>query len=382
MEFELDETQVMVQRVVREFAAREIAPYAANWDATGEFPTEVIRKLGELGVTGTAFPEDYGGAGGDGLSLIIALEELAKADCSVAVTIEVVASLCGQLLLRFGTDAQKQLCLAPLLRGETIGAFALTEPGAGSDAGGLATRAEHFDGHWVLNGSKAFITNAGTEMTAFALVAARCGSNGDGEKAISTFIVPRGTPGFSVGPPYRKLGWHASDTRPVYFDDCRIPEANLLGEVGKGFAQFLWALDGARVGLAAIAVGLADTCLRLSLDHAKARCAFGQPISKHQAIQVKLADMALALELARLATYRAAALMDQGRPFKKEAAMAKLFASEAAVRAADEALQIHGGAGYMDDGPVARLYRDARVLTIGEGTSEIQRLIIARELGC
>jgi butyryl-CoA dehydrogenase len=382
MDFELDELQISVRGLAREFAAKEIAPYAALWDERAEFPAAVIRKLGELGITGISFPEAYGGSGGDSLSLVIALEELAKADCSVAVTLEVVTSLCGQLVLRFGTEAQKQEWLPRLLKGRAIAAFALTEPGAGSDAGGIITRAQLVDGRWAINGSKAFITNPGTPMTAFVLVAAVSGHDEVGHEEISTFIVPSGTPGFSVGPPYRKLGWHASDTRPLYFDDCRVPDSNLLGGRGRGLAQFLWALDGARVGLAAIAVGLADTCLQLALAHAKSRRAFSQPLSKFEAVQFKLADMGLAVDLARLATYRAAALMDRGKPFKKEAAIAKLYASEAAVRAADEALQIHGGAGYLEDGPVARLYRDARVLTIGEGTSEIQRLIIARELGC
>lgn len=382
MDFELDEFHVAVRGMVREFATREIAPYSAQWDERAEFPAPVIRKLGELGITGIPFPEEYGGSAGDGLLFVIALEELAKADCSVAITIGVTASLCGQQLLHFGGEAQKRKWLPPLLKGDAIAAFALTEPGAGSDAGGITTRAEHVEGQWVINGSKAFITNAGTPMTAFALVAAVSGQDEAGNKEMSTFIVPSGTPGFSVGPPYKKLGWHASDTRPLYFDDCRIPDSNLLGERGKGLAQCLWALDRARVGLAAISVGLTDTCLQLALAQAKARHAFGQPISKFQAIQFKLADMAVALDLARLATYRAAVLMERGKSFKKEAAIAKLYSSEAALRAADEALQIHGGTGYLEDGPVARLYRDARILTIGEGTSEVQRLVIARELGC
>lgn len=382
MDFELDETHLLVQQVVRDYAAKQIAPHAAEWDEQATFPASVIRELGELGVTGASFPAEFGGGGGDSLSLIVALEELAKADCSVAVTVEVVASLCGQLLLELGTTTQKREWLPPLLSGQAIAAFALTEPDAGSDASGIRTRAALVDGHWVLDGSKAFITNAGTEMTSVVLVAAVTGRDAADRKEISTFIVPAGTPGFSVGPPYRKLGWHASDTRPLYFDGCLIPESNLLGEPGRGLAQFLWALDGARVGLAAIAVGLADSCLRLSLDHARSRSVFGQPLFRFEAIQFKLADMAVDLEVARLATYRAAWLLDQGKPFKKEAAMAKLFASEAALRAANQAVQIHGGTGYMEDGPVARLYRDARVLTIGEGTSEIQRLIIARALGC
>ena len=292
-----------------------------------------------------------------------------------------VGELKGQLLLRFGTEEQKRRWLGPLLKGETVAAFGLTEPEAGSDAAAISTRADQINGHWMINGSKSFITNAGTPMTAFVIVAAVT-DEGREDGRLSTIIVPSDAPGFSAGPPYRKLGWRASDTRPLYFQDCRVPEGNLLGVRGQGLAQLLETLDGARVGLAAMSVGLAEAAMQLAMSHARERRAFGQPISKLQAIQFKLADMAVSVDLARLATYRAAALMDEGKPFRKEAAVAKLYASEAAVRVVDEALQIHGGAGYMEDSPIARLYRDARILTIGEGTSEIQRLVIARELGC
>jgi short/branched chain acyl-CoA dehydrogenase len=382
MDLDLGENQLMIQKAVRDFAAREIAPYSAQWDERAEFPAGVIRALGELGVTGLLLPEEYGGGGGDMLSMVVALEELAKVDASVAVTIDVVAGLCGQLLVRFGSEEQKRRWLTSLAQGETIAAFALTEPDAGSDAAGISTRAELVDGHWVINGSKVFITNSGTPMTAFVVVAAVTGRDEAGNKEFSTIIVPNGTPGFSAGPPHRKLGWHASDTRPLSFEECRVPEANLLGPQGRGLAQCLWALDAGRVGIAAMGVGLAEACLQLSLAFAKERYAFGEPIAKLQAIQLKLADMAVGVELSRLATYRAAVLMDQNRPFKKEAAIAKLYSSETAVKVVDEALQIHGGIGYMEDGPIARFYRDAKILTIGEGTSEVQRLVIARELGC
>ena len=381
MNFNLNENQLMIRDLVREFADKEIAPHTAGWDEREEFPAAVVRKLGELGITGTAFPEEYGGGGGDALSFMVALEELARADSAVAVTVGVVASLSGQLLRRFGTKEQKRRWLVPLLKGETIAAFGLTEPEAGSDAASIATKAEQVNGHWMVNGSKSFITNAGTPMTAFVIVAAVTGE-GREDGRLSTIIVPSDAPGFSAGPPYRKLGWRASDTRPLYFEDCRVPEENLLGVRGQGLAQLLETLDGARVGLAAMSVGLAEAAMQLAMSHARERRAFGKPISKLQAIQFKLADMAVSVDLARLATYRAAALMDEGKPFKKEAAVAKLYASEAAVRVVDEALQIHGGAGFMEDGPIARLYRDARILTIGEGTSEVQRLVIARELGC
>ena len=382
MDVSLSENHLMIQQMVREFAAKEIAPYSARWDEDEEFPADVIRKLGALGITGLLTPEEYGGGGGDMLSFVIALEELAKVDSSVAATVEVVGSLCEHLLLNFGTEEQKQRWLVPLAEGKTIAAFALTEPESGSDAAAMTTTADLVDGHWVVNGTKSFITNSGTPMTAFVLVAAVTGHDEEGKKEISTIIVPRDAPGFTVGPLYRKLGWRASDTRPLYFEDCRVPDANILGVRGRGFAQSLSALDVGRVAISAMAVGLAEACLQLSLAHAKQRQAFGGPLSKLQAIQFKLADMAVAVDLARLATYRAAVLLDQGKPFKKEAAIAKLYSSEAALRVVDEALQIHGGLGFMEDGPVARFYRDAKVLTIGEGMSEVLRLIIARELGC
>ncbi len=382
MDIALSDNHMMIQRTVRDFADREIAPYSAKWDEEGLFPAHIIAKLGELGITGLTFPSKYGGSDGDMLSLVVALEEIAKVDSSVAITIEVVTSLSGPLLLHFGTEEQKQKWLVPMLQGKTIGAFALTEPETGSDARGITTSASLVDGHWAINGSKSYITNSGTSMTDFIIVAAVTGGDEAGKKEISNIVVPKDAPGLSVGSSYRKIGWRASDTHPLFFEDCRVPEGNLLGERGRGLAQFMRVLDGGRVAISAMAVGLIEVSLQMSLAHALQRRAFGKPLSKHQAIQFKLADMAVSVDLARLATYRAASLVDQGLPHKKEAAIAKLFSSEAAVQAVDQAVQIHGGLGFMEDSPIARFYRDAKVLTIGEGTSEIQRMIIARELGC
>lgn len=381
MDFELSPEQLMLQRTVRDFAAARIAPHAAEWDQKALIPSAAIREVGELGVTGLLFPKEYGGGGGDMLSYAIALEELAKADLSLAVTISVVVSLCGQPVLRFGNMQQKERWLPPLIEGKALAAFALTEPDGGSNAAGIRTKATPRGSDWVLNGSKCFITNSGTSLTSFLLVAAVTGEEQQGQK-LSTFIVPAGTAGLTVEPGYRKLGWRASDTHPLSFHECAVPGESLLGEAHRGLPQLLWTLDKARVGLAAMAAGLAQACLDSALAYAKQRKTFGQQLSKWQAIQFKLADMAVAVDLARLSTYRAAWLIDQGKPFKQEAAMAKLYATEAALGVVDQAVQIYGGAGYMEDGPVARLYRDARVLTIGEGTSEMQRLLIARGLGC
>jgi alkylation response protein AidB-like acyl-CoA dehydrogenase len=380
MDIQLNEQQLMVQRAVREFAQREITPVIGQYYDQERFPADIVRKLGELGIPGLMFPSRYGGSDGDFISFLVAEEELARADASVAVTVEVSASMCGKLLDRFGTEEQKQRWLTPLAKGEVIASLALTEPEAGSDAAAIKTTAVRDGDEWVINGSKSFITNSGTEMTAFAIVAARATT--DGKSAISNILVPSGTPGFSVGPAYRKMGWKASATHPLYFEDCRVPATNLVGTEGKGLAQFLWVLDIGRVCIAAMAVGLMQACLDLSLDHAKKRRAFGKNLAEFQAIQFKLADMATQIHLARLAAYSAGALVERGAPFKKEAAMAKLYASEAAMRVVDEAVQIHGGSGYMEDTPVNRYYRDAKILTIGEGTSEVQRGIIARELGC
>lgn len=382
MDFELDEQHRMLQQTVREFATAQVAPHAAAWDEQGQLPASFIKATAELGVTGLLFPEAYGGGNGDMLSFAIALEELARADLSAAVTISVVVSLCGQPVLRYGSEEQRRRWLPPLLQGNALAAFALTEPGGGSDAQNIETRAEQADGGWVINGSKCFITNSGSSLTSFLLVAARTGQDQKGGHTLSNFIVPAGTAGLSVGPAYRKLGWRASDTHPVFLQNVQVPGESLLGAAQKGLGQFLSTLDHARVGIAAMAVGLAQASLDLAVTYAKQRRAFGRSLAGWQAIQFKLADMALAVDLARLSTYRAAWLIDSERPFKQEAAMAKLYATEAALRVVDEALQIYGGAGYMEDGPIARLYRDARVLTIGEGTSEVQRMVIARGLGC
>lgn len=380
MDTKLTEQQLMVQRAVRQFSQKEIAPVIGEYYDQERFPVDIIRKLGELGIPGLLFPSRYGGGDGDFISFLVAEEELARADASVAVTVEVTASMCGKLLHRFGTEEQKHRWLTPLAKGEAIASLALTEPEAGSDAAAIKTTAVRDGGEWVINGSKSFITNSGTELTAFAIVAAR--TSKDGKDAISNIIVPSDAPGFSVGPSYRKMGWKASATHPLYFEDCRVPAANLVGTEGKGLGQFLWVLDIGRVCIAAMAVGMMQACLDLSLDYAKKRRAFGKNLAEFQAIQFKLADMATQVHLGRLAAYHAGALVEGGAPFKKEAAMAKLYASEAALRVVDEAVQVHGGSGYMEDTPINRYYRDAKILTIGEGTSEVQRGIIARELGC
>ena len=382
MNITLSDDQLMVQRTVRDFVAREIAPYSAQWDEAGEFPPSVMSKLGELGILGLTYPPEFGGSGGDTLSLVLALEELSKVDSSVAITVEVSTSLSGPLLRGFGTDAQKNRWLTPLLQGYTLGSFGLTEPDAGSDARGITTRAELTDGHWTINGAKSYITNSGTSISDFIIVAAVTGANEDGKKEISNIVVPKDTPGLTVGPGYKKIGWRASDTHPLFLEDCHVSEENLLGERGRGLAQFMAVLDGGRVMISAMAVGLAHACLQMSLAHAQQRKAFGKLLSKQQAIQFKLADMAVSVHLSRLATYSAASLIDQGQPHKKEAAIAKLFSTEAALKVVDEAVQIHGGQGFIEDSTVARFYRDAKVLTIGEGTSEVQRMVIARELGC
>lgn len=382
MDFALSYEQQAIRDLVRDFGIKEITPVAAHYDEQEEFPLPIIQKLGELGILGLPLPEAYGGGGADTISYCIAIEELARADSSVAITVAASTSLAGLLLVYFGSDQQQREFLAPLARGEALGAFALTETGAGSDSGNLETTARFEDGQWVINGTKSFVTNGGTPLTRFALVAGVTGARPDGRKEISTFIVPHGTPGFSQASPYRKIGWHASDTRELSFADCRVPAANLLGEQGAGHRQFLQVLDSGRVGIAAMAVGLAQGCLDMSLLYAQERRQFGRPIASFQAIQFKLADIATQVETSRLLTYQAAWLRDQGRPFRREAAIAKLFASEAAVRVADQAVQIHGGYGYIEESAVARFYRDAKILTIGEGTSEIQRLVIARELGC
>ncbi len=381
MDFEPTEEQRALRQTIREFAQAEIAPHAAAWDARAEFPVDVVRQLGALGVMGLPFPEAEGGVGAGAVELAIVIEELARVDSSVAITVSANVGLAGAVLHQFGSPAQKERWLVPLARGQMLGALAGTEPGAGSDVAGIATTARLQDGAWHLNGTKAFITNAGTPLSAFVVTTAITGRRDDGRPEISMLLVPNGTPGYQLAPPYHKLGWHASDTRELVFDDCVVPEDHLVGPRGAGARQFLAVLDGGRVGVAALAVGLAQGALDLAVAYARERCAFGEPIARKQGVQFPLADLATEIEAARLLVYRAASLRDRGEPFGQAAAMAKLFASELAVRAANVSLQVHGGYGYMEEAPIARFYRDAKILTIGEGTSEIQRLVIARGLG-
>lgn len=382
MDFDLTPEQQEFRRAVREFAEEVIAPRAEEMDRLEEFPTDIVKQMGQMGLFGLPFPEEYGGQGADFLTFCIAVEELARIDSSMAITLEAGVGLGANPIHHFGTEDQKQRWLVPMCHGEMLGAFGLTEPGGGSDAGATRTTATLEDGQWVINGSKAFITNSGTDITGLVTITALTGGSGGGpRKEISSIIVPVGTPGFEVGRSYRKVGWRASDTHELAFNDCRVPEENLLGERGKGYAQFLQILDDGRIAVAAMGVGLMQGCLEASVRYSSEREAFGRPIGAFQALQFKIADMRVAVETARLATYRAAWLRDQGRPYKAEAAVAKLYASEMAVTSAREAVQVHGGYGYMEDLPVARFYRDSKVLEIGEGTSEIMRWIIARDLG-
>ncbi|HXJ66106.1 MAG TPA: acyl-CoA dehydrogenase family protein [Actinomycetota bacterium] len=381
MDFDLSEDQRDFRAAVREFAEEVVAPRAAEMDERGELPMDIVKQMGEMGLFGLPFPEEYGGQGSDFLTLCIAIEELARVDSSIAITLEAGVGLGANPLSEFGTEEQKQRWLVPMARGEILGAFGLTEPGGGSDAGATKTTAKIDGGEWVINGSKAFITNSGTPITGLCTITAVTGTEASGHKEISAIIVPQDTPGFTVGPSYRKLGWHASDTHELAFDDCRVPEANLLGERGKGFAQFLRILDDGRIAIAALSVGLAQGCLDESVKYANERQAFKRAIGEFQGLQFSLADMKVAVETARMYTYYAAWLRDQGRPYKTEASIAKLYASEIAVTAARDAVQIHGGYGFMEEYPVARFYRDSKVLEIGEGTSEVQRILIARDLG-
>ncbi len=373
---EFKEEHVAFRKVMRDFADAEIAPFAREWDRTKTFPLDAVAKMGDLGLFGLPFEERYGGSDSDFTTLCIAIEELGRVDQSMAITLEAAVGLGINPIAEFGTDEQKERWLPDLVEGRALAAFGLTEPDAGSDAGATRTKADLVDGEWVINGSKAFITNSGTDITSLVTITAR---TGPGE--ISTIVVPTDTPGFEVEPPYDKMGWHASDTHPLRFDDCRVPEGNLLGERGQGFRQFLSTLDDGRIAIAALAVGVIQSCLEESIAYAKERISFGKEIGAYQAIAFKIADLEVAVEAARLLTYKAAWLKDTGRPYKHAAARAKLFATEAAVDATREATQIFGGSGFLNDSPVARHYRDAKVLEIGEGTSEIQRLVIARGLG-
>jgi short-chain 2-methylacyl-CoA dehydrogenase len=376
MDFDLSPDHELVRRTVREFAEGEVAPVAERLDREKAFPYEIVAQLGRLGLMGIPFPEEYGGGGADTLAYAIAIEELTRVDSSVAITVCAHTSLGTQPIHLFGSEEQKRSWLPPLCAGERLGAFGLTEPEAGSDAGATRTRARLADGEWVIDGAKQFITNAGTRISGLVCITARTG-----EEEISNLIVPNGTPGYEQGEPYRKMGWNASDTRPLTFTGCRVPEENLLGARGAGFRQFLHVLDIGRIGVAAMGVGLAQGALDQALAYAKERRAFGRPISSFQAIQAKLADLSTEIEAARLLTYKAARLKDKGESFGLTAAQAKLKTGRLAVRAADEAVQIHGGYGYIEEYPVCRFYRDAKVLTIGEGTDEVQQMVIARALG-
>jgi len=383
VDFRLSEEQEALRASVREFAREQVAPVIAEHYERKTFPYDVVRQMGKMGLFGLPFAEEHGGMGGDYFTLCLALEELARVDSSVAITLEAGVSLGAMPIYRFGTDAQKAEWLPRLTSGEALAAFGLTEPGTGSDAGATTTRAvlDERTNEWVINGSKAFITNSGTDITCLVTVMAATGTKADGSKELSTIIVPSGTPGFTVAPGYSKVGWCASDTHELAFDDVRVPAANLLGERGRGFAQFLRILDEGRIAIAALSVGLAQGCVDESVKYAKERQAFGRPIGNYQAVQFMIADMEMRAHTARIAYYEAAARMLAGEDFKHQAALAKLYASEAAMDNARYATQVHGGYGFMNESAVGRFYRDAKILEIGEGTSEVQRMIIARGLG-
>jgi short/branched chain acyl-CoA dehydrogenase len=391
VDFDLSPDHELIRRTVREFAEGEVAPVAEELDRTKSFPYEIVRQLGALNLIGIPFPEEYGGGGGDTLAYALAVEELTRVDSSVAITLCAHTSLGTQPIYLFGSEEQKREWLPRLCSGERLGAFGLTEPEAGSDAGNVRTRAALSGGEWTVNGAKQFITNAGTDISGLVCITAVTGedddadptrpANGGAGKEISNLIVPNGTPGYEQGEPYRKMGWNASDTRPLTFSDCRVPEENLLGPRGQGFKQFLHILDIGRIGVAAMGVGLAQGALDEALSYAKQRKAFGKSISKFQAIQAKLADMSTEIEAGRLLVYKAAREKDAGRNFTLTAAQAKLKTGRLAVRCAEEAVQIHGGYGFIEEYPVCRFYRDAKILTIGEGTDEVQQMVIARALG-
>lgn len=393
MSFELSPEHESFRRTVRDFAEAQIKPHAAKWDREHTFPVDVVHQMGDLGLFGLTAPEEFGGAGLSGeeggfTSLCLAIEEIGRVDQSMGITLEAGVGLGINPILTYGTDEQKQRWLPDLVAGRTLAGFGLTEPGAGSDAGATRTRAELDGGEWVVNGAKQFITNSGSEITSVVNITARTGqrpSSGGGEKAeISTIMIPAGTEGFTAEPAYDKLGWHASDTHPLTFSDCRVPEANLLGDRGRGYAQFLATLDDGRVAIAALGVGCIQACLDLSLEYAGERQTFGGPIGRKQGLAFQISDLQVMLDAARLLTYKAAAMKDAGAPvkeFKQAAAVAKLYATESAVTATRVATQVFGGYGFMEEYPVTRLYRDAKVLEIGEGTSEVQRMLIARGLG-
>jgi short/branched chain acyl-CoA dehydrogenase len=373
---DLTDEQTAIQRLARDFAQQEVKPVAEELDRQKRFPYEIVAKLGELGLMGIPYSEEYGGGGAGTLAYALAIEELARVDSSVAITVAAHTSLGTWPIYAFGNETQKREWMPRLTAGEVLGSFGLTEPEAGSDAGNVRTRAALEDGEWRIDGAKQFITNAGTDISGFVTITAKTDDD-----EISNVIVPRGTPGYEIGEPYRKMGWNASDTRPLAFDGARVPEENLLGPRGMGFKQFLQTLDGGRISVAAMGVGLAQGALDEALAYAKERRAFGQPIARYQAIQMKLADLSTEIEAARLLTYKAAVLKDRGENFTLTAAQAKLKTGRLAVRATEEAVQIHGGYGFIEEYPVCRFYRDAKILTIGEGTDEIQQMVIARALG-
>ena len=384
MQFDLSDDHRLLRDTVRDFARQEIAPVAEELDRTHSFPYEIVKRLGELDLMGIPFPEEHGGGGGDSLAYALAVEELTRVDSSVAITLCAHTSLGTQPIFLFGSDAQKQEWLPKLCSGELLGAFGLTEPEAGSDAGNTKTRAVLEDGEWVINGSKQFITNAGTDISGVVVITAVTGGSSEGNGAareISNLLVPNGTAGYEPGEPYRKMGWNASDTRPLTFADCRVPEENLVGGRGAGLRQFFHVLDIGRIGVAAMGVGLAQGALDQALEYSKERRAFGRPISRFQTIQAKLADLSTEIEACRLLVYKAAWEKDRGQNFTLTAAQAKLKSGRLAVHAADEAVQVHGGYGYIEEYPVCRFYRDAKILTIGEGTDEVQEMVIGRALG-
>jgi short/branched chain acyl-CoA dehydrogenase len=395
VDFDLSPEHELIKRTAREFAEGEVAPVAEELDRTKSFPYEIVAKLGKLGMMGIPFPQEYGGGGGDTLAYALAIEELTRVDSSVAITVCAHTSLGTQPIHLYGSEEQKREWLPRLCSGERLGAFGLTEPEAGSDAGNTRTRARLRDGEWVIDGAKQFITNAGTEISGMVCITAVTGAaegasdpeapagpaGAASPREVSNIIVPNGTPGYEQGEPYRKMGWNASDTRPLTFTACRVPEENLLGPRGQGFKQFLHVLDSGRIGVAAMGVGLAQGALEQALAYAKERRAFGQPIAKFQAIQGKLADMSTEIAAARLLVHKAAREKDAGRNFTLTAAQAKLKTGRLAVRCAEEAVQIHGGYGFIEEYPVCRFYRDAKILTIGEGTDEVQQMVIARALG-
>jgi short/branched chain acyl-CoA dehydrogenase len=381
MDFELAPEQQEFAKIVRAFAEEVVAPRAEAMDRAEELDEAVLDQMAAMGLFGLPFPERYGGMGADYLTLCVAIEELARVDSSVAITLEAAVGLGAMPVYRFGTEEQKRRWLRPLATGEQVAAFGLTEPGGGSDAGALRTRAVRDDDDWVIDGTKAFITNAGLARSGFVIVAAATGQRPDGRPEISNVIVPAGTPGYTVGRKYSKVGWHASDTRELVFEGCRVPVEHTLGEQGAGLANFLHTLEEGRIAVAALATGLCQGCVDECVRYARERQAFGRPIASFQAVAFKIADMELRAHTSRLAWRQAAAKLVAGQPFGREAAIAKLHASEAAVTCAREAVQVHGGYGYMNEFPVARFYRDAKILEIGEGTSEVMRILIARSLG-